>query len=179
MIVTAFIFFAVVILTTLNYLAISLFARLLATVKKERVEFIASKKYKRWTFAISFIFAITICSYYLFSNPASTYKTACIEKSADKYILTIYQQRRLMAHDPISLLQRKTYLDSAKFELPKSDGVIDGTDIIYKDTYFKFLKGSSMTIKSETLTVNLDYISNYDSTKSKLALNGTYTLKWR
>ena len=84
-----------------------------------------------------------------------------------------------MAHDPISLLQRKTYLDSAKFELPKSDGVIDGTDIIYKDTYFKFLKGSSMTIKSETLTVNLDYISNYDSTKSKLALNGTYTLKWR
>lgn len=84
-----------------------------------------------------------------------------------------------MAHDPVSLLQRKTYLDSAKFELPKSDGIIDGTEIIYKDTYFNFLKGSTMTIKNETLTLNLEYISNYDSSRSKLDLNGIYTLKWR
>jgi hypothetical protein len=102
MIVIVFIFFAVVILTTLIYLTISLLGRLLNAIKKERLEFIASKIYKRWTFAFSVICAISICYYYLFSNPAINYKTAYIEKSAEKYILTIYRQKSLMAHDPVS-----------------------------------------------------------------------------
>lgn len=147
--------------------------------KSETGSFRKTKKYNRIALPISICLSIILSCYYLFSNPSHNFKAAYIERSADKYILTIYRQRSLMAHDPVSLLQRKTYLDSAKFELPKSDGIIDGTEIIYKDTYFNFLKGSTMTIKNETLTLNLEYISNYDSSRSKLDLNGIYTLKWR
>ncbi len=84
-----------------------------------------------------------------------------------------------MAHDPISLLQKRTYLDSAKFEIPKPEGIIDGTETIYRNTYFKFLKGSNITINGESAIINLAYIDNYNKQKSNLSLNGVYKLKWR
>ena len=84
-----------------------------------------------------------------------------------------------MVHDPISLFKKGTYIDSAKFEIPRSEGIIDGSEIQNRTGSYKILKGNAITINNKTMMVNLFY-DNYDEKKTDPSTwNGNYELEWR
>lgn len=147
--------------------------------KNETVGFWKTRKYNRIVVPLSIFISITFSGYYLFSNPAHNLKTAYIEKDVDKYIVTILGKRNSMAHDPISLLKKSTYIDSSKFEIPRAEGIIDGLEIPNRPGSYKILKGEAITITNGTMKVRLFY-DNYDDKKINPSnWNGDYELKWR
>jgi len=157
---------------------VTLFTRIIID-KSETRSFRKTKKYNRITLPISICLSVILSCYYIFSNPAHNFKTAYIEKSTDKYIITIMGKRNLMVHDPISLFKKGTYIDSTQFEIPRADGIIDGLEIPNRPGSYKILKGNAITITNRTMTVNLLY-DNYDDKKTDPSTwNGTYELEWR
>lgn len=135
--------------------------------------------YNRITIPVSIFLSILFSCYYLFSNPSHNFKIGYLEKSSDKYIITLFGKRNLMAHDPISLLKKTTYIDSVKFEIPRAEGIIDGLEIPNYPGSYKIMKGKAIVLDKETLKVNLFY-NNYDrKTIDASTWNGTYKLKWR
>jgi len=147
--------------------------------KNETGNFAKTKKYKSITLSISLSLSIIFSCYHLFSNPAHNFKTAYIEKGTDKYIITIIGKRNLMVHDPISLLKNGTYIDSNKFEIPRSEGIIDGLEISNRLGSYKILKGNAIVITNNTMKVNLFY-DNFDQKKADPSTwNGNYELEWR
>lgn len=147
--------------------------------KNKTGSFKNSRNYNRITFSISVFLSILVSCYYFFSNPAHNFKTAYIEKQGNKYIITIKGKRNLMVHDPISLFKNETYIDSAKFEIPRAEGIIDGLEIPNQPGSYKILKGNAIIITSNSMKVNLFY-DNYDDKKTDPSTwNGEYELEWR
>ena len=84
-----------------------------------------------------------------------------------------------MAHDPISLFKKGTYIDSSKFEIPRAEGIIDGLEIPNRPGSYKILKGNAITINNNVMKVRLFY-DNYDNKKIDASTwNGDYELEWR
>jgi hypothetical protein len=126
---------------------------------------------------LSIFIGIFVAAYYLFVSPATNNKTATIEKLENQYVVTMTGKRCLMVHDPISLLMQKTYIDSCKISLPKSEGVILGLEIPTEKGHYKYL--GSLTIKNDKMTVDLYYDNYDDKIKDPISWNGNYKLKWR
>ncbi len=147
--------------------------------KTEFRDFKIIKKYRTTIIVISICLSVIFSCSYLFYNPSKNFSTAYIEKNGGKYILTLYGKRNLMAHDPISLLSKETFIDSIKFEIPRSEGIIDGLVIPNKLGSFEIVEGDAITIKDKTLKINLFY-HNYNAKKNEPSnWNGSYELKWR
>ena len=84
-----------------------------------------------------------------------------------------------MVHDPISLFKKGTYIDSAKFEIPRAEGIIDGLEIPNRPGSYKIIKGNAIIIRDKTMTFSLFY-DNYDDKKTDPSTwNGNYELEWR
>jgi len=147
--------------------------------KSETGSFRKTKQYNRISLPISIFLSIIVNCYYLFSNPAHNFKTAYIEKGTGNYMITIIGRRNLMAHDPISLFKKGTYIDSVKFEIPRPGGIIDGLEIPNNPGSYKICKGNAITINNKAMTVSLFY-DNYDYKKIDPSIwNGNYELEWR
>ena len=147
--------------------------------KSKTLDFKRGKQYRMFVIPTCFALGIFLNILYLSVNPSHNFKTAYIEKTSDKFIITIIGKRSLMAHDPISLFKKSTYIDSAKLELPRPEGKIDGPEVFFKGTNFEFLKGSEISLTKKSLTVNLKYINAYSKEISNFSWNGEYDLSWR
>ncbi len=79
-----------------------------------------------------------------------------------------------MAHDPISLIRGQTYEETMIVQLPRIEGVIDGTEIpVPKD---KLSYTGQVSITKDKMEVNLYYDDKNEMTKAPLPWNGEYTL---
>ncbi len=116
-------------------------------------------------------------NFYLFPfNPAKNFKTAYIEKSENKYIITVKGKRNLMVHDPISILKKGTYIDSAKFIIPRDQGIIKGNELPQEKDSYQYLNNNAILINQNSLKINLFYY-NYDDKENRAETwNGNYKL---
>ncbi len=122
-----------------------------------------------------FLFFITIF-YFLFYNPATNFKTAYIEKSNEKYIITVKGKRNLMVHDPISLLKKGTYIDSAKYVISRPYGIIKGKELPNGPDSYPTINNNAITIKGNSLKINLIYYNFDDKANKSSVWNGNYKL---
>ena len=84
-----------------------------------------------------------------------------------------------MVHDPISLLKDRTYVDSEKFMIPRSKGIIDGLEIPTQPGTYKILPGNAVEITDNSMKIRLFYDNYDDKTKEPSTWNGDYQLEWR
>ncbi|MXV14321.1 hypothetical protein [Hufsiella ginkgonis] len=121
-----------------------------------------------------FLFGLLTFAYYLFTSPVYNNKVATIEEVGGKYEIIVTGERMLMVHDPISLLQRKTYLDSMRFVIPRSQGIINAREIP-ADSFYDKLSGK-MTLNDDDLLIELYYKDFDDKTNKSLIWNGKYKI---
>jgi hypothetical protein len=124
------------------------------------------------------IFRFLITSIVLLSLSACgssyNYKEAHYTKTQNSYLIEVKGKRRLMAHDPISLLMGKTYEAKQVFEVPRIEGIVKGSEIPRLPGYYKYVG----TIKFENQSMVIDlYADNYDEKKKNVSWNGVYVLK--
>ena len=165
-------------LTGLAYLTLFILTNLLLRLTNKLPLTIDNKKKLKKALLIS---SLTISSVgtclFLFTTPSTNYKTAFIEKEKDHFILTIKGKKTLMVHDPVSLFLRKTYEDSAKYIIPRKQGVIKGEELPTQPGYYKSV--GTITIQNNQAEINLSY-DNYDDKKMDSdGWNGKYKLVWR
>ena len=79
-----------------------------------------------------------------------------------------------MAHDPISAMRGRTYEETLTIELPKIEGVIDGTDIPVRSGSVPYT--GRVVISAGQMTVDLYYRDHDHNTNVALLWNDTYTL---
>lgn len=96
---------------------------------------------------------------------------AYFTRSGSKYLVELKGRRRLMAHDPVSAARGRTYEETLTLELPKLDGVIEGTEIPVGPGKLSYV-GRVVITKGE-MKIDLYYD---DSTRHALLWNGDYTL---
>jgi hypothetical protein len=138
---------------------------------------IKKDKQKRVRLVLSIVIGLLVTVYYLFVPAATNNKTATIANFDNQYIVTVSGKRSLMVHDPISLFERKTYLETYKIIVPRAEGIVNGQEITTQPGYYKF-KGT-MTFEKEHLIIDL-WADNYDNkTKDPLSWNGKYRVKWK
>jgi hypothetical protein len=168
---TILVIILVLIIFTCTYFALVFLLRLtrIQTTSKSRLV----------VFGISGSFSLAFTWYFLFYNSAGNLKTAYIEESGEKYTVTILGRRNYMPHDPISLLQKPTYLDSAKFIVPRAKGPIDGLEIPSRPGSYKIAPGEAMVLTDGTIRVTLFYDNYDDKTLDPSTWNGEYKLEWR
>jgi hypothetical protein len=80
-----------------------------------------------------------------------------------------------MNHDPVSFLLRRTEWDTLRLTLPRAEGLIKGEEIPTRAGYYRL--SGTVIIHGGSIGVNL-YYDHPDATKSRVNLNGIYTLKW-
>ena len=119
---------------------------------------------------LSFIF------YIFFYNPAKNYKTAFIEKNNNQYVITTIGRRNLMLHDPISAIKKGTYIDSAKFTVLKSNGIIKGKELPNDLGSYSTINNDAIIIKGNSLKINLIYYNFDDKVNKPNVWNGKYKL---
>ena len=115
--------------------------------------------------------------WYVFTSPASNNKNATIEKSDNQFIVTLTGKRTLMVHDPLSLLERGTYVDTFKITVPRPEGIINGNEIPTKPGNYKML--GSLTIEDGKMRMDLYYDNYDDKIQDPLSWNGDYKLEWK
>jgi hypothetical protein len=105
---------------------------------------------------------------------SENYEQARYVESGTRYEVTLRGKRLLMAHDPISALQGKTYEDRFVLDLPRLSGLVRGDEIPVRPGYYNYL--GQIEFKDGRMVVDL-YINNTDDgTKDALSWNGQYTL---
>lgn len=125
---------------------------------------------------ITTILSVLFILFEIFYNPAKNFKTAYIEKTNDKYIITVIGKRNLMVHDPISALKKGTYIDSAKFTIPKAYGIIKGMEMPNEPDSYKTINNHALIIDDKTITINLFYDNYDDKVNQPSVWNGKYKL---
>jgi hypothetical protein len=108
-------------------------------------------------------------------SPAKNNKTATIEKVENLYVVTLTGKRILMSHDLISLLKRKTYLDTFKVSVPRVEGVINGQEIPTEEGHYKML--GTIVFDGDEMKIDLYYDNYDDSIQYPLSWNGEYKIK--
>jgi hypothetical protein len=174
---TVFVIVILALFTGLIYAFLLLFAKLVRSYRAPYGKADKNKKHKLRMLVASFSIAALTTYFFLFTSPATNYKTAYIEKEQESYKVIVKGKREYMAHDPVSMFLRKTYEDSIQYILPRSEGVIKGQELPTKKGYYKLV--GNIIIKDEQLKINL-YSDNYD--KKNLDVNpwnGNYNLVWR
>jgi hypothetical protein len=170
-----FIIIIVALLTGLAYAVLFLVTKLVQSFRTGKLT--VDKNLKRRLLLASFAFAALTTYFFVFTSPATNYKTAYIEKEQQHYKVTVKGKRLYMVHDPVSLFVRKTYEDSAQYILPRSEGVIKGQELPTKEGYYKSV--GDIIIKDGKLRIELS-ADNYDDKKlDPDTWNGDYKLLWR
>jgi hypothetical protein len=114
---------------------------------------------------------------YIFSSPATNFKTAYIEKRNENFIITVKGKRVLMAHDLVSIFWNKTYEDSIQYIVPRNQGTIKGEEIPVKSDYYGSI--GTIVIQGNKMTIDL-FTDNYDDQILEPdGWNGKYDLVWR
>ena len=99
---------------------------------------------------------------------------AYFAKHGPSYLVEMKGRRRLLAHDPISAARGRTYEETLTLELPRLEGVIEGTEIPVRPGYLRY--AGRVVITKGKMRVDLYYDDPADKTKVPLAWNGEYTL---
>lgn len=79
-----------------------------------------------------------------------------------------------MAHDPVSAILGRTYEETLILELPRIEGVIDGSEIPVMEGKLPY--GGRVVITEDKMKVDLYYDDQSDNTKRPLLWNDEYTL---
>lgn len=124
-----------------------------------------------------FILLVSIFIIYLFTNDSSVsnFKQVTIYKLKTNYVLKVRGRRELMSHDILSLLKDNTYIETEKFYLPRSTGIIKGEELIVKKGNYKMC--GEINIQNKKVKIRLYYLNTDDHIKSKVSWNGEYVLK--
>jgi hypothetical protein len=172
---TIFIIIIFALLTGLDYAVLLLLTKLVQSFRT--ANFTADKTHKMTLLIASAAIAALMTYFFLFTTPTTNFKTAYIDKEQQGYKVTVKGKRLYMVHDPVSLLLRKTYEDSAQYIIPRSEGVIKGQELPTKEGYYKSV--GDIIIKDKQLKIEL-YADNYDDkTLDPDTWNGNYNLVWR
>lgn len=171
---TIFVIIVFALLTGLAYAVLFLLTKL---VQSFRTDFPAHKKLQRTLFIASFVIAALTTYFFLFTSPATNYKTAYIEKEQQHYKVTVKGKRLYMVHDPVSFFLRKTYEDSAQYIIPRSEGLIKGQELPAKEGYYKSV--GDIIIKDGHIEIDLSADNYDDKTFDQDTWNGGYKLVWR
>ncbi len=172
-----FVIIILVLFAGLTYAVLVLLTKLIRSFRMLNVASDEKRKYKFTLLIVSFIISVLTTYFFLFTSPATNYKTAFIEKDLQGYKVTVKGKRLYMVHDPVSMFLRKTYEDSAEYVIPRSEGVIKGQELPVEVGYYKSV--GDIIIKGKHLKINL-YADNYDDkTVDPNTWNGNYNLVWR
>jgi hypothetical protein len=105
------------------------------------------------------------------------YERAYFDKHGARYLVEMKGTRRLMAHDPFSAIRGRTYEETLTIDLPRIEGVIEGSEIPVMPGKLRYA-GRVVITKGE-MEVDLYYDDREDNTKVPLLWNGEYTLVQR
>ena len=109
------------------------------------------------------------------SNGFKNSQHAEVEKDNGRLVVKLRGRRKLMVHDPVSLLLNKTYEDSFSFFIPQlTDCIIEGKDIPVEDGYYKY-KGR-ITITKNKLHEDLLIDDTDEKVLRRDSWNGDYNL---
>ena len=81
-----------------------------------------------------------------------------------------------MLHDPISAIKKGTYIDSAKFTVLKSNGIIKGKELPTDLGSYPTINNDAIIIKGNSLKINLIYYNFDDKVNKPNVWNGKYKL---
>ena len=99
---------------------------------------------------------------------------AYFAKHGPSYLVELKARRRLMAHDPVSAVRGRTYEETLTIELPRIEGVIEGTEIRVRSGSLRY--AGRVLIAGRKMKVDLYYDNPDEDTKVPLLWNGEYTL---
>jgi hypothetical protein len=118
-----------------------------------------------------FLVLVSACS------RVGNYERAYFERQGASYLVELKGTRRLMAHDPISGLRGRTYEETLTLQLPRVEGIIEGSDIPV--TAGKLRYTGQVVITNDKMKLDLYYDDPGASTRRPLPWNGEYTLVQR
>jgi hypothetical protein len=125
--------------------------------------------------ALFFVLTLGAC------NKARNYPDAYVVLKGNKHFIQLNGKRNLMVHDPISLIQNKTYEDSTLIPLPSlNDKKIPGREIVFDSGHYKYSYEGYVLIKGNNLSVNLYDFETVDKIRKQYFYewNGDYTLHY-
>jgi hypothetical protein len=124
----------------------------------------------------SFSFSIAIFSLLFVSCSGSkNYQEAYCYQQDSKSFIKIKGKRKLMGHDPASVISNKTYEDSLVLQVPSlKDGIIKGEEIPVQPGRYKYL--GQIVIDGNKVQVQLSYDNTDDKKSEPISWNGEYTL---
>jgi hypothetical protein len=99
---------------------------------------------------------------------------AYFQKQGATYLVELKGTRRLMAHDPFSAVRGSTYEETLTMELPRIEGVIEGSEIPVMPGKLRY--AGRVVITKGKMKVDLYYDDRDSQTKVPLLWNGDYTL---
>jgi hypothetical protein len=101
-------------------------------------------------------------------------KDATVSKVGDQYTVSLKGTRYLMAHDPFSAMQGKTFVLTAILTVPRIEGIVEGREIPVAPGHYKFL--GQIEFSGSRMKIDL-YADNYDDKrKDPSTWNGEYNL---
>ncbi|MDR2240710.1 MAG: hypothetical protein LBE33_09730 [Zoogloeaceae bacterium] len=101
------------------------------------------------------------------NDPIATYR-----KEGDRYIVEVTGKRLVIAHGSFKFV---TVDDKNEFNLPRIEGVIDGSEIHQKPGYY--LYAGKIEIRGNIMSVKLSYINSDDNRLDPTVWNGKYILE--
>ena len=105
-------------------------------------------------------------------------KIAYIDKADDSLVITVIGRRPLMAHDPVSALKERYYVDSVKFMIPNNKNFASKSEVRAVGFGYPIANGG-IWIKNDSLRVDLHF-DDYDHHRIvSSSWNGTYSIFWR
>ena len=125
---------------------------------------------------MSRVLYIVICVATLASACAGTGNDehAYFTRHGPNYLVELKGRRRLMAHDPVSAIRGRTYEETLTIELPRIEGVIEGSEIPVRPGSLPY--AGRVVITRNEMKVDLYYDDRGENTKVPLLWNGDYTL---
>jgi hypothetical protein len=126
--------------------------------------------FKCFNFFIAFLsFLFVSCA------GGENYQEAYGHQQDGKAFIKIKGKRKLMGHDPGSVLSNETYEDIVILQVPSlQDGTIKGQEIPVRGGRYKYL--GEIIIEGDKVQVNLNYDNTDDKKIEPTSWNGEYIL---
>ena len=115
-----------------------------------------------------FLVLVSACS------RVGNYEHAYFAKQGASYLVELKGTRRLMAHDPISGLRGRTFEETLTLQLPRIEGVIEGSEIPVMEGKLRYT--GQLVITKDQMKLDLYYDDPDDSVRRPLPWNGEYKL---
>ena len=102
---------------------------------------------------------------------------AYFAKQGASYLVELKGTRRLMAHDPISGIRGRTYEETLTLQLPRIEGLIQGSESPVTAGTLRYT--GQLVITKDKMKLDLYYDDPGASVRRPLPWNGEYTLVQR